>query len=971
MRLAKDESSYNAEQQVIDLISAVKELHGLSPQEELNKLIRDSENFIIHFRTEKGSNIKIDVEKLAGFLPLHLIAVLVSSDKDEALLRYLICGIRLLHSLCDLAPRHAKLEQILLDDVKVSEQLIDLVFYVLIVLNGIRQEVDNKSAVPLLHSALVACSLYLLIGCISSNWQDLVHVLLAHPKVDIFMDAAFGAVHLAIRFLQIKLSAQQADIHMRSSPAAEQIANYLCQQCEASLQFLQSLCQQKLFRERLLRNKVIHGESAGLICWELCGNGGVLFLAQAILKLNIAPPFMKSPTILAAVSRLKAKVLSILLHLCEAESISYLDEVASSPGSFDLAKSVALEVLQILKAALCKDPKHLSASSQRSFPMGLLRLNAMRLADIFSDDSNFRSYITTSFTKVLTAIFLLPHGEFLSIWCSSELPLREEDATLEYDIFTEAGWVLETFSLFNSSAINLEITLIPSNMPQASYAHQRTSLFVKVIANLHCFVPNICIEQERNLFLNKFLECMWMDPSESLPGFCFTPGSRKGETICNNLRSLLCHAESLIPNFLNEEDVQLLRVFFNQLEPLVNSANFEENQVQEIKHQRSVSLEKFAKLAIIEHHQETKSTGHYSSPLLKKEPSNLNNTSSNPKEEMSENSAFQDEEPNLRSEHINLSGDAVREEKDKSSVIASAVVREVDIDFPNVETSGSDTSSTRGKIFVGQMGNSDIPKSSEPKKENGLQGVQGDEKVETLQFEEKQPRKRKRTLMNDYQIALIEKALVDEPDMQRNAASIQLWADKLSHHGSEVTFAQLKNWLNNRKARLARAGKEVRVSMEVENAVSEKQGVLALRHSHDSSESHGEENVASGARLAQRRGRISGGGNAETSVAEAVGICGAEHVQCKPGQEVVLVDKQGDAIGEGKVYQVQGQWYGKSLDESETCVVDITNLRAERWMRLPYPSEATGASFLEAEIKLGVIRIMWDSNKIRRVFRPQ
>lgn len=33
-----------------------------------------------------------------------------------------------------------------------------------------------------------------------------------------------------------------------------------------------------------------------------------------------------------------------LLHLCEAESISYLDEVASSPGSLDLAKSVALEV---------------------------------------------------------------------------------------------------------------------------------------------------------------------------------------------------------------------------------------------------------------------------------------------------------------------------------------------------------------------------------------------------------------------------------------------------------------------------------------------------------------------------------------------------------------------------------------------------------------------------------------------------
>lgn len=96
-------------------------------------------------------------------------------------------------------------------------------------------------------------------------------------------------------------------------------------------------------------------------------------------------------------------------------------------------------------------------------------------------------------TKVLTAICLLPQGEFLSLWCSSDLPTREEDATLCYDIFTAAGWVLETFLLFNhSNAMHLETMLIPSNMPQASYAHQRTALFVKVIANLHCFVPNIC-----------------------------------------------------------------------------------------------------------------------------------------------------------------------------------------------------------------------------------------------------------------------------------------------------------------------------------------------------------------------------------------------------------------------------------------------------------------------------------------------
>lgn len=52
------------------------------------------------------------MERLAGSLPLHLIAVLISSDRDEAMMKYVLCGIRLLHTLCDLSPRHSKLEQV-------------------------------------------------------------------------------------------------------------------------------------------------------------------------------------------------------------------------------------------------------------------------------------------------------------------------------------------------------------------------------------------------------------------------------------------------------------------------------------------------------------------------------------------------------------------------------------------------------------------------------------------------------------------------------------------------------------------------------------------------------------------------------------------------------------------------------------------------------------------------------------------
>ncbi|KAG2673576.1 hypothetical protein I3760_13G098800 [Carya illinoinensis] len=954
MRHAKEEPSCSAAQ-AIDLIAAVKELHGLSSQ-ELNKLLRDSENFTIHHLTEKGSMIKIDMDKLATFLPLHLLGVLISSDREEALFRYLLCGIRLLHTMCDLSPRHAKVEQILLDDVKVLEQLLDLVFYLLIVLGGYRQDNHNFGPIPLVHSALVASSLYLLTGCISSQWHDLVPVLLAHPKVDIFMDAAFGAVCTAIGLLGTKLSAHQSDIYTNSSLTAERIVNinYLCQQCEASLQFLQQLCQQNLFRERLLRNK------------EICGKGGVLFLARAILKLNV-PPFTGSSRVVASLSRMKAKVLSILLSLCEAESFSYLDEVASSPESLNLAKSVALEVLELLKNALGRDPTHHSSCPDRSFPMGFLQLNAMRLADIFSDDSNFRSYITIHFTKVLTAIFSLPHGDFLSSWCSSNLPSREEDASVEYDSFAAAGWLLDKLSSLGlPNRTNLGFNLVPNNMPQASYEHQRTSLFVKIIANLHCFIPTICEEQERNLFLLKFLECLQMDLSKSSPEFSSSPDALKAVIVCRNLRSLLSHAESLVPGFLNEDDVQLLRVFSGQLQSLITSGVLEENQVQDNKFEDSTSWDKFSKLNASENHQ---STGGCSSPLPRREPLKAKYKRANLKEEISENSDFQEvEQYYVKTDRGDQGDDIMRqdrkEDKGISGKVASRGLRVIDRDVQNVETSGSDTSSSRGKNAADQMESGELSKFHKHIKERAFGGNAEDEKVPMVQSEEKQRKKRKRTIMNDKQITLIERALLDEPDMQRNATSIQTWAEKLSLHGSEVTASQLKNWLNNRKARLARTAKDVRTTSDLDNALPDKQGGAVPVPSEDAN-----------ARAKERRDprsmlRSVNGENSGSAMAEFVDIGPAEFVQCRPGQFVVLVDVKGEEIGKGKVYQVHGNWYGKNLEELERCVVDVNELKADRGAKLPYPSEATGTSFDEAESKIGVMRVLWDANRIF-MLRPQ
>lgn len=117
-------------------------------------------------------------------------------------------------------------------------------------------------------------------------------------------------------------------------------------------------------------------------------------------------------------------------------------------------------------------------------------------------------------------------------------------------------------------------------------------------------------------------------------------------------------------------------------------------------------------------------------------------------------------------------------EQDKSDE-ASINLRENERDSRTVETSGSDSSPARGKNRIDRMDVDHIRRSS-------FEETVEEEKVDALHSDEKQQRKRKRTIMNDKQIALIESALVDEPDMHRNAPSLRSWADKLSLHVSVI-----------------------------------------------------------------------------------------------------------------------------------------------------------------------------------------
>uniref|UniRef100_A0ACD5UQH8 Uncharacterized protein n=1 Tax=Avena sativa TaxID=4498 RepID=A0ACD5UQH8_AVESA len=915
---------------MIDMISAIEELSGLTTR-ELSEMLKESESFVLQSKADDGGPKQVDMEKLVSSLPLHLLAVCLDLGRGSDL-TYVLRGMRFLHSLSELATRHTRLEQVLLDNVKLSEQVMDLIFFVLSILSHWKKE-NHLGASPLIHSSLVATSLHLLTSYFSSQWHELVHILLAHPKVDIFMDVAFDCLHEDMRLLSVRLST--LDSKAFGSPFDSQLNHFICQQCEASLQFLSLLCQQKLFRDRILKNK------------ELCRNGGILSLSLTILKLGVPECLKGSMDIASSISRLKAKILSILLQLCEAESISYLDEVATLPKSMQLGQILALEVLNLLKTAFGRKQKPAAGSHDKSYPMGSVLISALRLVDVFSDDSNFRSSFITNTIPFLTQILATPHDEFVSSWCSVNLPVMEDDANLDYDPFGAAELALVAASdMLTETKANYLCPFRSISMPSVEYAQTRTSCVVKIIANLHVFVPNICEEQERDLFLQKFQKYLL---SESSRPSLDHPASNEVTTVCRNLGSLSHYAKSLIPNnLLNEEDVQLLSEFAYKLQ-LWCKSQVGHRTLQVAKSDTSSQMKE--DLQSVQQPLPTRAN------VTSVPDSNMDNP---PKvvQNIEESTATpsmkqegRDETPRTR---VGVNGGLLQNSVGQN-LIHLGVARTTSAGYAGAGTATS--------MELPRCKSADHFKSPEPTKEGGLRDD-----------DERQPKRKKRTIMNDGQVNEIENALVDEPEMHKNATSLQTWAEKLSRQGSEITSSQLKNWLNNRKAKLARIAKERGGLYDGENA--DKPSTPTTCHFGDSSESAGEESYLPPSRVLNDLGISKGNRlvipdtNDPTTQAEfnLTNRPFTRPFSFEPGRPVLLIDNEGNEIGKGEIFQVEGRAQGKGLVESHICIIDISELKIEKWRELPHPSEASGRTFQEAEsMHGGVMRVAWDIARLTPV----
>ncbi|KAJ0808325.1 putative nodulin homeobox protein [Helianthus annuus] len=134
--------------------------------------------------------------------------------------------------------------------MNVQHEMLNAIFRMIHVLSQLGEKINGLSQM-VMYSALLSNSMYLLKTLISSEWKDIADVLLAHPEVGDFAIAAVTAIRVSINHLRAKPTTQRVNSRMQPNDEVR-----LFHLCESSVQFIQSLCMQMLFRERLVENKV-------------------------------------------------------------------------------------------------------------------------------------------------------------------------------------------------------------------------------------------------------------------------------------------------------------------------------------------------------------------------------------------------------------------------------------------------------------------------------------------------------------------------------------------------------------------------------------------------------------------------------------------------------------------------------------------------------------------------------------------
>ncbi|KAK9811831.1 hypothetical protein WJX72_010937 [[Myrmecia] bisecta] len=436
VRLARHEAAVREHSKILDVFKCVERLYATTLTARSVK--HNNTLQISRHSYQGGIKDSVDVERLTNALPLHLLACLLaqqpSGDAEGGWAEevtpteltpthwaeYQARGLGLLGKLCQLAEQTPALRSRLEQD-----QIVDLVTMVLLTMAGPEAEASVVAAAEgapriqeaLRRAALVQAALETLIcglqpsadlGLMRVSWQGLCKRLFAHPRLPLFLDAAFDAVRTLLRMVRAALlpSPQQA-----TPKQIYDLATY----AGISMEYLASLCACPLFYYRM----VLHDASCA----------APLRLIVSGLQLHdppLAPSPVRDPQLTSTASAkgsselLSARSMALLLMLCQYDETPFLDQVGSAehPESRRLCKAATERILEYAGGVLTRPP--VADVPVALVGEGQMSINALHMTETLADDGNVRKTAMEWLAAPLAQLLLMEREAFQSAWCGGE-----------------------------------------------------------------------------------------------------------------------------------------------------------------------------------------------------------------------------------------------------------------------------------------------------------------------------------------------------------------------------------------------------------------------------------------------------------------------------------------------------------------------------------------------------------------------
>jgi hypothetical protein len=487
------------------------------------------------------SRRSINLEKIVTQLPRHLLAYIVKEDRGspQKWHAYISKGMQLLHNLMSLSGHNARLGAAQ-HGMEWSTVVLDLVLLASVVwMQNLAGHSSQQSSHPSSGATVAQCveGLRLCASVLAAALQadvdrgqyECYDSLLTHARLVVFICTPIDALQLLMRLLNNP---------MCKDTSASGLAASVSKTIVAILYSLYYMCLSEEF--------VIH-----LVQHEQFFSGEFLDSIIRLLKTNTAEH-----------EQIMHQTLRTLYVLFEKENPCFLDIVASNPLSLKQAQTVIQMIISMASGVVDKSTCTSSA------------LEAFKLVELLSDDSNFKNEIIAGATTlilrllslppdVVTSVFMTPPSTSTSI-SSTTTPSKCSSSTSTSS--SSAPSNSPSTSTTSGDAANSGSSQSGGTNPDLPVQDVMVLLF-RIVGNLHCFNEAVCKPEDKGRFLRTVVDTLSRYPLPSPSRGHGPKADIHNSNILKNLHFLLFHLskENHIYN-LNMEELELFTSFSEELQ---------------------------------------------------------------------------------------------------------------------------------------------------------------------------------------------------------------------------------------------------------------------------------------------------------------------------------------------------------------------------------------------------------------------